>query len=237
MGRGVAMGRGGPQVGRGVAMGRVPQLFTADIAAFYEGYNANKGIKIIKGTTASQFNVDANGVVKEVILKDGRVLEADIIVVGVGARPLTGLFKGQTDAFFKTSVPDAYAVGDVATFPMKMYNELRRVEHVENARKSTEHDVRVIFASEEGESIDEYDYLPFFYSRAFNLSWQFHRDNVGETVHLETTTQPPKIPSLVHTESKMGRRWPCFWRAGLLKKTRPLPKLQGSRPPSRIWTS
>lgn len=33
--------------------------------------------------------------VKEVKLKDGRVLEADIVVVGVGARPLTTLFKGQ----------------------------------------------------------------------------------------------------------------------------------------------
>ncbi|PSR98500.1 Monodehydroascorbate reductase 1, peroxisomal like [Actinidia chinensis var. chinensis] len=98
----------------------MPQLFTADIAAFYEGYNANKGIEIIEETTASGFNADANGEVKEVILKDGRVLEADMIVVGVGARPLTGLFKGQTDAFFKTSVPDAYAVGDVATFPVKM---------------------------------------------------------------------------------------------------------------------
>jgi monodehydroascorbate reductase (NADH) len=35
--------------------------------------------------------------VKEVILKDGRVLEADIVVVGVGGRPLTTLFKGQVE--------------------------------------------------------------------------------------------------------------------------------------------
>lgn len=34
---------------------------------------------------------------KEVKLKDGRVLEADIVVVGVGARPLTTLFKGQVE--------------------------------------------------------------------------------------------------------------------------------------------
>ena len=33
--------------------------------------------------------------VKEVHLKDGRVLEADLVVVGVGAKPLTTLFKGQ----------------------------------------------------------------------------------------------------------------------------------------------
>lgn len=30
-------------------------------------------------------------------LKDGTVLEADIVVVGVGGRPLTTLFKGQVE--------------------------------------------------------------------------------------------------------------------------------------------
>lgn len=49
----------------------------------------------------------------------------------------------QTDSFFKTSVPDVYAVGDVATFPLKLYNEQRRVEHVDHARKSAEQAVKV----------------------------------------------------------------------------------------------
>lgn len=35
--------------------------------------------------------------VKEVQLKDGRSLEADIVIVGVGAKPLTSLFKGQVE--------------------------------------------------------------------------------------------------------------------------------------------
>lgn len=39
----------------------VPRLFTAGIAAFYEGYYANKGIKIIKGTVAVGFTTDSNG--------------------------------------------------------------------------------------------------------------------------------------------------------------------------------
>lgn len=30
--------------------------------------------------------------------------------------------------------------------------------------------------------MDEYDYLPFFYSRSFDLSWQFYGDNTGESV-------------------------------------------------------
>uniref|UniRef100_A0A2P2LQK7 monodehydroascorbate reductase (NADH) n=3 Tax=Rhizophora mucronata TaxID=61149 RepID=A0A2P2LQK7_RHIMU len=169
----------------------MPRLFTAGIAAFYEGYYANKGIKIIKGTVAVGFTADSNGEVKEVKLKDGRVLEADIVVVGVGGRPLTTLFKGQvteekggikTDGLFRTSVPDVYAVGDVSTFPMKLYDDIRRVEHVDHARKSAEQAVKAIKASDEGKTIDDYDYLPYFYSRAFDLSWQFYGDNVGDTV-------------------------------------------------------
>lgn len=57
------------------------------------------------------------------------------------------LFFLQTDAFFKTSVPDVYAVGDVATFPLKMYNEIRRVEHVDHSRKSAEQAVKVCDSS------------------------------------------------------------------------------------------
>nr|P83966.1 RecName: Full=Monodehydroascorbate reductase, fruit isozyme; Short=MDAR fruit; AltName: Full=Ascorbate free radical reductase fruit; Short=AFR reductase fruit [Cucumis sativus] len=101
---------------------------------------------------------DADQLVEAIKLKDGRTLDADIVVVGVGGRPLVSLFK--------TSIPDVYAVGDVATYPLKLYNELRRVEHVDHARLS----------------IEEYDYLPYFYSRTFNLAWQFYGDNVGETV-------------------------------------------------------
>ncbi|XP_022972689.1 monodehydroascorbate reductase, seedling isozyme [Cucurbita maxima] len=169
----------------------MPRLFTPAIAAFYEGYYAKKGVTIIKGTVAVGFTVDASGEVKEVKLKDGRVLEADIVVVGVGGRPLTNLFKGQveeekggikTDGFFKTSVPDVYAVGDVATFPLKLYSELRRVEHVDHSRKSAEQAVKAIKASEAGKAIEEYDYLPYFYSRSFDLSWQFYGDNVGNAV-------------------------------------------------------
>ncbi|KAH9612267.1 hypothetical protein KSS87_022387, partial [Heliosperma pusillum] len=179
----------------------VPRLFTADIAKFYEGYYANKGIQIIKGTVASGFSSHDNKEVKQVKLKDGRVLDADIVVVGVGGRPLTTLFKGQveeekggikTDAFFKTSVPDVYAVGDVATFPMKLYGEARRVEHVDHARfpfsfpliqdRPEKHVIWAIIANQGGQTIEEYDYLPYFYSRSFDLSWQFYGDNVGDAV-------------------------------------------------------
>ena len=39
----------------------VPRLFNAEIAAFYESYYTNKGVKIVKGTVAIGFDADANG--------------------------------------------------------------------------------------------------------------------------------------------------------------------------------
>lgn len=39
----------------------MPRLFTADIAAFYEGYYANKGVNIIKGTIVVGFDTNSNG--------------------------------------------------------------------------------------------------------------------------------------------------------------------------------
>ncbi|KVH89660.1 FAD-dependent pyridine nucleotide-disulfide oxidoreductase [Cynara cardunculus var. scolymus] len=157
----------------------MPRLFTADIAAFYEAYYAKKGIDIIKGTVAVGFTSNDNGEVKEVKLKDGRVLEADIVVVGVGARPLTNLFKGQveeekggikTDEFFKTSLPDVYAVGDVATFPMKMYGDIRRVEHVDHSRKSAEQAVK-FYGDNVGDAVIFGDHDPASAKPKFGSYW------------------------------------------------------------------
>lgn len=186
----------------------MPRLFTKEIAEFYERYYTLKGIKLIKDTSVIELEADPNGEVKKVKLKNGRELEADIVVVGVGARPTTGLFQGQiemnrggikTDGLFKTSINDVYAVGDVAWFPMKIYNEMRRVEHVDHARKSAMKAVEAVMAK--GKVVEEYDYLPYFYSRVFDLSWQFYGDNVGETTVLFGNRNPAA------KKPKFG----CYW--------------------------
>ncbi|KAG8376686.1 hypothetical protein BUALT_Bualt09G0089700 [Buddleja alternifolia] len=218
----------------------MPRLFTAGIAAFYEGYYANKGINIIKGTVAVGFGTNEEGEVKDVKLKDGRVLDADIVVVGVGGRPLTTLFKGQveeekggikTDGFFKTSIPDVYAVGDVATFPLKLYNEIRRVEHVDHARKSAEQAVKAIFASEQGTKIDDYDYLPYFYSRAFDLSWQFYGDNVGETVLFGDNDPTSPTHKFGTYWIKDGKVIGVFLESGTAEENKSIAKVARVQPP------
>ncbi|XP_042429749.1 monodehydroascorbate reductase 3, cytosolic-like isoform X2 [Zingiber officinale] len=206
----------------------MPRLFTPEIAAFYESYYANKGVKIDKGT-----------LVTSVKLKDGRVLDADIVIVGVGGRPLTKLFKGQaeeekggikTDAFFQTSVGGVYAVGDVATFPLKLYNETRRVEHVDHARKSAEQAVKAIKAIEGGKVTDDYDYLPYFYSRSFDLSWQFYGDNVGETVIFGDNDPASSKPKFGSYWIKEGKLLGAFLEGGSPEENTAIAKLARLQP-------
>lgn len=80
----------------------------------------------------------------------------------------------------QSSNSSVYAVGDVATFPVKLFGESRRLEHVDSARKAAKHAVAAIM---EPDKSGDFDYLPFFYSRVFTCSWQFYGDNVGEVVH------------------------------------------------------
>ncbi|KAG6769694.1 hypothetical protein POTOM_025355 [Populus tomentosa] len=171
----------------------MPRLFTAGIAAFYEGYYANKGVKIIKGTVAVGFNADSNGEVKEVKLKDGRVLEADIVVVGVGGRPLTTLFKGQ----------------------------------VEEEKGG----IKAIKSNEEGKTIDVYDYLPFFYSRSFDLSWQFYGDNVGDAVLFGDNDPASPKPKFGSYWIKDGKVVGVFLEGGTPDENKAIAKVARVQPP------
>ncbi|XP_056329563.1 apoptosis inducing factor mitochondria associated 4 [Danio aesculapii] len=72
-----------------------------------------------------------NGKVKEVVLKNGEVLPADIIIVGIGVIPNSDFLKKTlveidsrkavvVDKFMKTNIPDVFAAGDVVSFPLAL---------------------------------------------------------------------------------------------------------------------
>lgn len=165
------------------------RLFTPKIANHYEEYYKSKGVKFVKGTVLTSFEFDSNGKVTAVNLKDGNRLPADMVVVGIGIRPNTSLLEGQltiekggikVNGKMQSSNSSVYAIGDVAAFPVKLFSESRRLEHVDSARKSARHAVAAIM---EPEKTGDFDYLPFFYSRVFAFSWQFYGDPAGEVVH------------------------------------------------------
>lgn len=56
---------------------------------------------------------------------------------------------------------------------------IQRQEHVTNCRLSAFHAVDAITKPD---TTGDYDYLPYFYSRIFNLSWQFYGVNQGQSV-------------------------------------------------------
>ena len=75
----------------------------------------------------------------------------------------------QVDGKLQTSNPDVYAIGDIAAYPLKRYNITTRQEHVANARQTGAHAVSALLAPGETQA---FNYLPFFYSRIFDLGWQ-----------------------------------------------------------------
>ncbi|WP_375691353.1 nitrite reductase large subunit NirB [Pseudooceanicola sp. LIPI14-2-Ac024] len=82
-----------------------------------------RGITVL--TKASTKEIQGDGRVERVLLEDGTVLEADIVVMAVGIRPSvqlakdTGLAVGRAihvDAQMRTSDPDVFAVGECVEF-------------------------------------------------------------------------------------------------------------------------
>jgi monodehydroascorbate reductase (NADH) len=139
-------------------------------------------------------------------LKSGQELDCGLAVVGVGARPNVDVFEGQldfapgcggflVDSQMKTSDDSVYAIGDVAAFPLLMDGgKIVRQEHVMNCRLSA---YQAVKSALDASYSEKYDYLPYFYSRVFDLSWVFYGSNVGNTVEFGK-----KVP---------GEMFGCFW--------------------------
>ncbi|KOU12895.1 MULTISPECIES: NAD(P)/FAD-dependent oxidoreductase [Streptomyces] len=116
-----------------------------------------------------------------VLLADGRVLPADAVVVGIGARPATGWLAGSgvergadgsvtADAHLLTSLPGVYAVGDCASFPSGRYGTRLLVHHWDNALQGPRAVAANILAAEPAAV---YDPVPYFWSEQFGRFVQY----------------------------------------------------------------
>jgi 3-phenylpropionate/trans-cinnamate dioxygenase ferredoxin reductase subunit len=130
---------------------------------------------MLLGTGVEAFEGD--GAVERVRTEDGRTVDCDLVVVGVGVRPRMGLAEQAglavgdgilVDEHLQTSAPRIFAAGDVAGAQHPFYGERIRVEHWANAL----HQGPVAARSMLGR-MEAYDRLPYFFSDQYDVGMEY----------------------------------------------------------------
>jgi NADPH-dependent 2,4-dienoyl-CoA reductase/sulfur reductase-like enzyme len=151
----------------------------------FENYFAARGVRFVK--EAEVQDVERQRTLK-VSIRDGKVLECDLMVVGIGVRPETevladsGIETGDgvmVNARLETNVPGIYAAGDVANYEDGSFGKRRRVEHWDNAVSQGQYCARALTGE-----YNPFVHVPYFFSDVFDLSYEFWGDpgNADEAV-------------------------------------------------------
>jgi 3-phenylpropionate/trans-cinnamate dioxygenase ferredoxin reductase subunit len=126
--------------------------------------------------------------VEQVVLSDGRVEAADVVLVGVGVTPRVELAVAAglkvddgivLDEQLRSSVPGVYAAGDVASAWHPHYRRHLRVEHWANAlNQGTTAGINATGGTE------RYTRLPYFFSDQYDLGMEYvgHSDTSDDVV-------------------------------------------------------
>jgi NADPH-dependent 2,4-dienoyl-CoA reductase/sulfur reductase-like enzyme len=139
-----------------------------ELAALY----VSKGVKCVLGNEVEAFH--GNGRLEAVTTKNGRRIEADLAVVGIGVDPVTDFLDGSgidlgngiiVNERFETNVPDVYAAGDVANFFDPLFRRRRRIEHWSNANYQGAEVGKVLAGADGG-----YDTVSTFFTEIFEIT-------------------------------------------------------------------
>jgi NADPH-dependent 2,4-dienoyl-CoA reductase/sulfur reductase-like enzyme len=151
-------------------------IFPKEIGTAMTAWYEEAGVWL--GRSAAVTSISRSGAVLEVAASFGERLEADHVLVAVGARPqvrwLGDAFEYApdgallVDAQLRTSVGNVFAVGDCAAYYSERYGRHLRVEHWDNALRgpSTVAD-NVLGGSA------EHDPVPYFWSEQFGRMVQY----------------------------------------------------------------
>ena len=147
------------------------------LSRFYEAEHRRQGVTIELEATVGGFETNDDGMATAVKLADGRILPADMVIVGIGIIPETGPLVAagavtgngvDVDQHCRTSLNKIYAIGDCAAHSNRYANGAHiRLESVQNANDQA----KVAALDIMGEDC-EYDAVPWFWSNQYDLKLQ-----------------------------------------------------------------
>jgi 3-phenylpropionate/trans-cinnamate dioxygenase ferredoxin reductase subunit len=181
-----------------------------EVGAVFARLHREHGVDLRLGTGVEGFAGFGDGRVG-VRTSAGDTVEGDLVVVGVGITPNTGLAEAAglevdngivVDELLRTSDPSVYAAGDVANALNPLLGARVRVEHWANAQNQGAAAGRSMAGKGEA-----YAKLPYFFTDQYDLSMEYHgyagRDepNVADQV-------------VLRGEPLGGKPWCAFWLGG-----------------------
>jgi len=147
------------------------KILGAELGKVIQQLHETHGVKFHLGETVTRID-DAR-----VTLSGGGVLDADLVVIGVGVRPSIALAEkaGLTmdrgiavDEHLETSAPGIFAAGDIARWHDRRSGERRRVEHWVVAERQGQVAARNMLGARE-----PFDAIPFFWSQHYDMTIRY----------------------------------------------------------------
>jgi apoptosis-inducing factor 3 len=135
---------------------------------FVQALHVSHGVSFHLGTRIAQLQG------QRVTLQDGTVLQADLVVAGVGVRPAVALAQAAgiavdggviVDPYLRTSAPGVFAAGDIASWPDAISGERIRVEHWVLAQRQGQCAARNMLGLGE-----RFVAAPFFWSQHYDVA-------------------------------------------------------------------
>jgi 3-phenylpropionate/trans-cinnamate dioxygenase ferredoxin reductase subunit len=160
-----------------IAPGSVPLASAVgpEVGGVFANLHTDHGVELRMGAGVTA--VRGDGRVDGVVLGTGEELDADLLVVGIGAVPNTELAASAgltiangivADAGFRTSAPDVFTAGDAANVLHPVLGSHLRIEHWANAQNQG----RAVGRALAGAQV-EYDEIPYFFTDQYDLGMEY----------------------------------------------------------------
>jgi 3-phenylpropionate/trans-cinnamate dioxygenase ferredoxin reductase subunit len=175
------------------------------MSAVFSQLHRDNGVDLRCGVAISELT-GTGGHVTGVRLDDGSEIGADLVLVGIGISPETGLAAAaglavgngiSVDEHLRTSDPAVYAAGDVADAFHPLLGHRLRVEHWANARRQGAVAARSMLGQDA-----VYARLPYFFSDQYDLGMEY--TGYVDAAAAEDVVVRGDLP---------GRRFVAFWLA------------------------